>query len=135
MISSTPRPISDIKADIQENAVRAAALKVEIANLDAALKAARRELDHRTADWNGTLANRLKNELSYAERYEDNRRHPQIPTAPDEGQWFVISLSKKQARIRDDRGNEWIVRSGSGRYVATLETCRAAWVAAGRELP
>jgi hypothetical protein len=132
---SPPRPVADIQSDIRANNERAAALQVEIARLDAALKAARRELDDRSAGWGSTLATRLKDELAYAERYEDNRRHPEVPTNHTGHPWFVISLTPKQAKIRDDHGTEWTLRSGAGGYVTTLEACRVAWVRAGRELP
>ena len=132
---SPPRSIAEIQADIRANNARVAELRNEISNLESALKAANRELDERATIWGGTVASRLKSELAEAERYEDNRRYPEVRPSATGGRWFVMSLTPKQAKIRNDGGTECTVRSGSNEYVVTLEACRAAWVAAGRTLP
>lgn len=66
------------------------------------------------------------------------REHTGSPGASDD--YVVVKLTAKQAVVRrygsgDDRSVETTIRETSSWAPVTLDQCRAAWVAAGRELP
>ena len=123
--------------DVVQSDLKAA--EARAVELNGIIKQAEDELRALSGGWsgNGRLW-QLRREAIDAAFPVVPREHPGSPGTSED--YVVIKLTAKQAVVRrygsgDTRDSEITIRATSYCPVVTLDQCRAAWVAAGRELP
>lgn len=115
------------------------AAKARAAELEGIIKRAETELEDLTGGYYGLgRVKRLYCEALDAALPVVPREHPGSPGASDD--FVVVKLTARQAVVRrygsgDRRDAEVIIRATSSYPPVTLDQCREAWRAAGREVP